>query len=40
MFYTFFGALGHNPMNESDIVPLIVWLQGGPGGSSQFGAFK
>jgi len=20
-------------------VPLIIWLQGGPGGSSQFGAF-
>lgn len=39
MFYTLFGGMGHDIFNESDVVPLIVWLQGGPGGSSQFGAF-
>lgn len=31
--------MGHDVMSSSDIVPLIVWLQGGPGASSQFGAF-
>lgn len=39
MFYHLFGAAGHSISNSSDIVPLIIWLQGGPGSSSQFGAF-
>lgn len=39
MFYNLFGALSHDVMNSSDVVPLIIWLQGGPGASSQFGAF-
>lgn len=39
MFYNLFGAMGHDVMNASDVVPLIIWLQGGPGSSSQFGAF-
>ena len=39
MFYSLFGATGHDIKNASDGVPLIIWLQGGPGGSSQFGAF-
>ena len=39
MFYTLFGASGHDVMNASDVVPLMIWLQGGPGASSQFGAF-
>lgn len=29
----------HDVMKEDEEVPLIVWLQGGPGSSSQFGAF-
>lgn len=39
MFYTLFGAAGRDVMVESDTIPLIVWLQGGPGSGSQFGAF-
>lgn len=39
MFYNLFGAAGHHIENASDIVPLMIWLQGGPGASSQFGAF-
>lgn len=39
IFYHLFGAAGHDVVNSSDIVPLIIWLQGGPGSSSQFGAF-
>lgn len=39
MFYNLFGAFGHDVMTASDTVPLIIWLQGGPGSSSQFGAF-
>ena len=34
-----FGAAGHDVKTESDTVPLLIWLQGGPGSSSQFGAF-
>jgi carboxypeptidase C (cathepsin A) len=39
MFYTLFGAANHDVMAPSDTTPLIIWLQGGPGSSSQFGAF-
>lgn len=39
MFYTLFSAFGHDIMQPSEQVPLIIWLQGGPGASSQFGAF-
>ena len=37
MFYELFSSMGSDIMNQD--VPLIIWLQGGPGGSSQFGAF-
>jgi carboxypeptidase C (cathepsin A) len=39
MYYSLFTALGHTLNNATDIVPVIIWLQGGPGASSQFGAF-
>lgn len=39
MFYNLFGAAGHDVMNATDEQPLIIWLQGGPGSGSQFGAF-
>lgn len=37
MFYWFFNRIGGNI--ETDNVPLIMWLQGGPGCSSMTGAF-
>lgn len=39
MYYSLFGASGHDVMTASDTTPLMIWLQGGPGSSSQFGAF-
>lgn len=39
MYYSLFSAQGHSPTVEDSKVPLIIWLQGGPGSSSQFGAF-
>ena len=39
MFYQLFGLMGHDLQINDTKVPLIIWLQGGPGGSSQFGAF-
>jgi carboxypeptidase C (cathepsin A) len=41
MYYSLFSAMGHNLGNNesSEGIPLIIWLQGGPGASSQFGAF-
>jgi vitellogenic carboxypeptidase-like protein len=35
MFYWFFPA-----QNGNESAPLVVWLQGGPGGSSLFGLFS
>jgi len=41
MYYSLFSAAGHKLNNESSAgIPLIVWFQGGPGGSSQYGAFQ
>ena len=39
MFYNLFSAAGHDVYTPSQDVPLMIWLQGGPGASSQFGAF-
>ena len=39
MYYSFFGAQAHSITEPDSRVRLIIWLQGGPGGSSQFGAF-
>lgn len=39
MFYQLFGEAGSDITKPDPKVPLIIWLQGGPGGSSQFGAF-
>jgi carboxypeptidase C (cathepsin A) len=39
MFYSLFLAMGQDIKNLTHDVPLIIWLQGGPGSSSQFGAF-
>lgn len=39
MFYNLFGAADYDVFNSTDIAPLIIWLQGGPGSGSQFGAF-
>lgn len=39
MYYSMFAAYSHSPTEPNPKVPLIIWLQGGPGASSQFGAF-
>lgn len=39
MFYNLFSATHASIKNSSQDIPLLIWLQGGPGSSSQFGAF-
>jgi len=39
MYYSLFAAYGHSVTVPDARVPLIIWLQGGPRSSSQFGAF-
>lgn len=38
MFYQLFGVYGTDLKLPNDM-PIILWLQGGPGASSQFGAY-
>jgi carboxypeptidase C (cathepsin A) len=38
MFYQIFGVPNVDLTVENDH-PIFLWLQGGPGASSQFGAF-
>lgn len=38
MYYQLFGAHG-TTLTQNTSVPLIIWLQGGPGSSSMFGAY-
>jgi carboxypeptidase C (cathepsin A) len=40
MFYQLYGAQGANVRTPNPTTPLIIWLQGGPGASSQFGAHQ
>lgn len=39
MHYQLFSANARSAKTGSDTVPLILWLQGGPGSSSLFGAY-
>lgn len=39
MYYSLFSAASQSVVIPDKQVPLIIWLQGGPGSSSQFGAF-
>lgn len=39
MHYQLFSAHGHSAKNGSNSTPVFVWLQGGPGSSSMFGAY-
>ena len=40
MYYSMWSAYLHDPTIPDPNVPLMIWLQGGPGASSQFGAFN
>lgn len=37
MFYQMFSGVGVDPTASNPKIPLLIWLQGGPGSSSQFG---
>ena len=39
LFYVFYQSRGLAPGQDPAQVPIIIWLQGGPGGSSQTGNF-
>lgn len=39
LFYTFYSCRGLKPLQQPNQVPIVVWLQGGPGASSQMGNF-
>ena len=39
MYYSMWSAYLHDPTKIDFDVPVIIWLQGGPGAGSQFGAF-
>lgn len=38
MYYSFWQGIGDDLKDKS--VPVIIWLQGGPGADSQFGCFN
>ena len=38
MYYSFWQHPASSISDSS--IPIIIWLQGGPGGSSQFGCFN
>jgi carboxypeptidase C (cathepsin A) len=38
MYYSMYSAHKHGPTQEDSRIPLILWFQGGPGASSQYGA--
>jgi carboxypeptidase C (cathepsin A) len=40
MYFSLFGAPDHDITNNTDNASLMIWLQGGPGSSSQFSAFS
>jgi carboxypeptidase C (cathepsin A) len=40
MFYQLYGSQGANVRTPNPIIPLIIWIEGGPGATSQFGAHK